>query len=644
MVAEQDADAFVEQTGWHVADEAQKARGAKLIESGGVGAQTLAAGETAIRTATLGLVPGLAKGWQQRAEVQQEEHPIIGGAALAAGALAPALLTGGLAGGAAGAVGLGARGTALAVAGAEGLAGGLATEIEEARAQTRDVSAGNIFLYGLGGEIVGRALPGALKMGAGKIKRALTAVEEVAGEGVPSALAGAEARSVQTEARLAKDLPVGPERQAALERTAKEQYDRMAPEVATDLDDLIKTASEMGDTSSSPRVVERLKATLPDDSPAQENWFTGLKERLSQVREAPHAPLQRTRPVTLEEVLGTAKGPKARAALDDELQTEVVRRAKERGVSLGTETGRGAESPVSLAGKSLEDLGALPFDELTDRASTIKGLRESPEFAATGRAPRAFDREGHEVGVKLSIDPDDGSVHLIDGRHRFSIAKEKDLESVWGTIREAGSGKVLYQGDIPLKATARQADNEGLGKIWDEVLGERAPKGKSLAEAGNLTGHARRFDQIIDNGLRRLDKAEGTAEQFLIARDVKQQLQSVSKKMGLDKTISDTALHDEMRGMVDEAWRGIRDGLADESLFGKAGQIERDINGAWSDKILKGLGTTESDLARKVDVDFRTGRTVYEADPSKVRNFLKSDAVDRTITARKLDDVLDGAE
>src|SRR3990167_8728129 len=102
MVAEQDADAFVEQTGWHVADEAQKARGAKLIESGGVGAQTLAAGETAVRTATLGLVPGLAKGWQQRAEVQQEEHPIIGGAALAAGALAPALLTGGLAGGAAG--------------------------------------------------------------------------------------------------------------------------------------------------------------------------------------------------------------------------------------------------------------------------------------------------------------------------------------------------------------------------------------------------------------------------------------------------------------------------------------------------------------------------------------------------------------
>lgn len=120
-----------------------------------------------------------------------------------------------------------------------------------------------------------------------------------------------------------------------------------------------------------------------------------------------------------------------------------------------------SRSPVSLEGMTLKDLGAFPFDEATDRASTLRGLRESPEFSASGRAPKAFDRAGHEQGITISVDPEDGSLHLIDGRHRFSVAREKDLSSIWGTVREAGSGKVLFRGDIPMKAPA--AARPGLG-------------------------------------------------------------------------------------------------------------------------------------------------------------------------------------
>jgi hypothetical protein len=634
MVPAEGVDSFVEQTGWHVASEQQKEHGAKILESGGVGQQALAAAETTVRTGTLGLVPGLAGGWQQRAEVQREEHPYIAGAAQALGALAPALATGGAGGALAGAAGLGRTGLAVAGAVGEGLAGGLAEEIEQARAETRDVSAGNILLYGLGGEIVGRALPHALAMGAGRVRRALSAVEEVAGEGVPSALAGAEARSVENEARLAFELPEGMERQAALDRTAKQQYDRLAPEMANELDALTQKASEMGDTSSSARVTERLKQTMSDESPAQQNFFTDMKERLARSRESLFAPMERTRPPTIEEYLGTVKGSKARQAAHDELTDEVVARAKKRGISF-------EEKPVvSLEGKRLEDIGALPIEDAADRAR-VEALKADPDFASTGRVKSNDGAQG------ITLVDDDGSLVLRDGRHRLIAAQELDRNSVYGRYVDGKTGKVIYEGEIPLKSRAKELtpmETETLASIQSEVLGEWAPPAKGLADQAGLTGHAKRITATIDNGLRRLDQATTSVDQFLIARDIKKQLQGISKKMSLDKTVSDSALHDEMRGVLDSSWREIRDGLSDESLFGGAARIERDINAAWYQKILNGLGITEGDLARKVDVDFRTGRTVVEFDPSKARSFLQGDAVDRAIGQRKLRDVLEGAE
>jgi len=573
MVPEEGAQAFTEQTGWHIASPEQREYGAKLLESGGVGQQALAAGETAIRTGTLGLVPGLAGGWQQRAEIQREEHPYIAGASQAVGALAPALLTGGAAGLVGGAAGLGRTGLAVAGAVGEGLGGGLAEEIEQARAETRDVSAGNILLYGLGGEIVGRALPKALAVGAGKVRRALSAVDEVAGEGVPSALAGAEARSVETEARLARDLPEGPERQAALERTAKQQYDRVAPEAAADLDGIIQAAGDMGETSASAKVVERLKQTMPDEAPAQQNFFTDAKQRLDQARRKLREPLEAPSPA--------------------------------------------AKSPVNLEGKRLEDLAALPIEDAADRAR-VEALKANPEFAKSGRVTSNDGQHG------ITLVNDGGDLVLRDGRHRLLAAQELERDTVWGRLVDGVTGKEIYQGEIPLK--------------------KLSAKSPSLADSPGLAGFAKRVDQIVGGGLKRLDQAASTVDQFLISRDIKQQLQGVSKKMGLVKSPQDQILHEEMRGVIDESWRAIRDGLADESLFGGAARIERDINSAWSDKILKGLSTTESDLARKVDVDFKTGRTIYEADPGKVRSFLKSDRVDRALTSRKLDEVLDGAE
>jgi SPP1 gp7 family putative phage head morphogenesis protein len=112
-----------------------------------------------------------------------------------------------------------------------------------------------------------------------------------------------------------------------------------------------------------------------------------------------------------------------------------------------------ARSPITLVRRTLESLGALPADA-NDRQSTLKGLRESEEFKRTGRAPRSFDREGHERGITVVVQAD-GSLILRDGRHRFTVAKELGIDSIWGTVLNA-NGRVLFVGDIPLKAAARE--------------------------------------------------------------------------------------------------------------------------------------------------------------------------------------------
>lgn len=115
---------------------------------------------------------------------------------------------------------------------------------------------------------------------------------------------------------------------------------------------------------------------------------------------------------------------------------------------------RPPRSPITLARKTLESLGALPADA-NDRQSTLAGLRASEEFKRTGRAPAAFDREGHAKGITIAVQPD-GSLVLRDGRHRFTVAKELDLDTIWGTVVDAATGRVLFVGDIPMKAAAQE--------------------------------------------------------------------------------------------------------------------------------------------------------------------------------------------
>ncbi len=420
---------------------------------------------------------------------RREEHPIAHGIGVAA----PSMALG---------AGLGAVGTGLggfvATQGLESAASGASQEASDAALEGRDfdlsnagknaaidfaaggafygltkaVTAGNLFMFGLGDEITNKALPSGIKAGAGNVKRAADPVEAAAGEGLEDAVGAVEARSVASQVKTADAMPKGPERDAMLVRTADKQYDRMATEGAKALDENSELMGRLGDTSASKMVEKRLRETIPEKSPAQTMWATELTAKLD-----------------------------------------------EFGRSLHTRAG--------------------PYGPLAEAES---------EAAST------------------------------------------------------------------------------------------------IAKSAGMAGIVKNLDATVRNAVRKLDSTDDNVEWFLTARRAKQDLQKMSAKMARVQNPQDQALHDEVRGMVDELQRSINDGTTDKALFGTAAEIERDINNAWHDKWFRGIRVAEEDLSRKVDWDYKTGRIINEYDPAKLRTFLKGDRISRQLSQGRLDMVLEGFE
>lgn len=595
MVPREGVQAFQEQTGWHVATEEQRETEAQNLESGSAGQQALATGEQVVRTGTFGLAPGL-EGWEQREQVLERKSPFIKGAAQAAGAIAPALLGGAALRGAAGLAGLGARGAGLAAAAGEGVTGGLADEIEQARYESRDVSLGNVMLYGLGGELVGRALPHAFSLGAGKIRRALTGAEAAAGEGLTDALVGVEERALRSQADLAPDLPMGSaERKEALRATAPQQYDRMAQGVATDLDDIASLTGQMSDSSAAKRVVQRIRDSLPEESAAQMDWVTGAKRKLAEARDAFSAPLEREAPPSIDEYLGGIKNEAARKKAFDEITDEVIKRAKERG--------------LEVAGQVPAELEQAALDYANDAARRrLRGVADHTKDAGLDAlageiGPRSAAMEALPDPVKLAINRRTGLASLEDVK-----AWARDADAL-----RSGHG-------LGISPEVREAR---MKKVWDEVLNERVPP-ETLK--GKFPKQTRQMEKVLNKGLSALDEATDIGDQYLIARQTRADLQAAAK-----------GLEDKgLRSILEDASAMLDQGLRDKSLFGGAAELESDL-GLGADKIKNGRGLVDSDLGRKVgdQVAF---------DPKKLRSFLQGDAIDRKLSQGQLEQVLEGAE
>lgn len=365
------------------------------------GEKLQAAGETALRAATFGAFQGAGseETIRERSEAFRRDAPISAFAAQTAGAALPAIATGGVVGAASGALGAGAgvaRGAAIA---AEGLTGGLADEIEQARAEDREVSAGNVLANAVLGEVMGRGMvysAGAVKRGAttliGKVKHRNAAL-------------AAERKALDAGADTVSGAPAGPDRDVFLANAGKEVVDRASTRMATSLDEIAKGMDKL---TSIPAKKGKLRAMVPKTAEVHRDWANQASREAFELRQRLSA---------------------------------AARKAPE------------AEVPVSLEGRTLEDLGALT-DPQSFRKSTLEGLRGSDEFKRTGRVPESFDRRANAEGITVRMD--DGKPYLADGRHRFLVAQESGAPSVYGRVKDA-SGKEIFRGDIPLRGEGATA-------------------------------------------------------------------------------------------------------------------------------------------------------------------------------------------
>jgi hypothetical protein len=523
----------------------------RLETHGSFEQQALGAVESVARTASFGLLAGSGPNADARAKTLAEESPVTSFGAQAAGSLIPGLGAGGAALRAARAVGTGARAAGFASAAAEGLASGGAAEVESAGLDDRPVSLGNILMFGVGGEIVGRALPKLLARGLRPLDKADSATAALAGEGAESALKNAEKRSLERAAKEGLDMPPGKARDEILADSADTQLDTAAQEVTDSLGRGVEQARKVIDDVPA----GAYESLLPESAPAQTQWATATAQQLEQMAMPPgmSSKAGRTGKETAktsstvrrynEQIAAYGEDPRFVDLVQQkaaetrrtpfqpgkerelwELQKDVLEENRTLfPAKVPKELGK--NSPVDLTDMSHADLGADTF-----RPGVLEGLRADPEFAASG-VP-AMGKSSYKQHITLQQDTKGKPLFLVDGSHRLQVAREKGLTELPGIVKDK-SGKEIYRGPIPI-AKAPDAPSTKPG----------VPHGEN---ASALLAASRAL----------LDSSDGKGA-FRAAVEAERALRDVAP----------------------DAAAVIRKGLRDKALFGRAAELRRELDRA----------------------------------------------------------------
>lgn len=163
-----------------------------------------------------------------------------------------------------------------------------------------------------------------------------------------------------------------------------------------------------------------------------------------------------------------------------------------------------------------------------------------------------------------------------------------------------------------------------------------------LASAPGLAGMSKKLEAFLVDAEAKLTSSRKAADRFIEADGVKRGLQKFHVSLSKSRMQAlDPVYHEQMMSIVDAVQENMRRGLEDESLWGRAGRFQADVNSAWHNRWFKGAPVAEADLARITGRDF-DAKAITEFDPAKLRSFLEKDKVGRGLTEEKLNDMLDG--
>ena len=236
-------------------------------------------------------------------------------------------------------------------------------------------------------------------------------------------------------------------------------------------------------------------------------------------------------------------------------------------------------SPVSLEGRDLASLGAMT-DPDSFRPGSFEGLRGSEEFAKSGRVPKEFDGIAHRDGIKVrkGAEGEGRDLYLVDGRHRLTVAQEKGLSDIHGSVYD-DAGELLFDGPIPLRPAQAKGGSGIMGQL-DSLLADMSRSKGSNPESGfALGGFAAQAERAINQARTRLVGADPVTRNFELDQ-LKRTLDSIAGGIGKSTQLDQASKAFGTKAVLD-ASNALRSGLESAELFGRNAGLQTATNGAW---------------------------------------------------------------
>lgn len=591
-VAETDVGTQKQNLGWQVAGDAEVQQRVEerrqFQQFGGAGQQAQALLETGVRTATLGAVPGFGsqEEIEGRSSFIREESPVANFIAQAAGTALPALAGGGLATGAARALGVGGRALGAVGVAAEGGLGGLSDEVEEARATGRDVSAGNVLLFGLGGEILGRAVPAALRKGVAAARGRIAG--EVIEEGAESALTSTERRALESSADVADGVPLGPDRDTFLVGAEKGIVDSASQRSAQALDTL---HADMAELTGEGGKRTKLRNLVPETNGEQRAWAAQTSQDLLNTRDGLRAPKGEipegaAKPLNYSEIPGLKKP----AADVDRILTESSKQLDEAstGVEWFEASGRAERSlfeqerKIAAATRAADPLDRAAAHELLGR------VQEARNSLRTGRARGDLWGQAGELDQRISSALDDS------WRPGSEFTSTRFGSEADGAVR-FDSGKLRSH---------FQADEVGRG-VAPEMLAKQLDGAEQVIQAH------RKFGTASEAQLSRMQNSiDSLRQQVKLSDDVRGAKARAAERAGVER---ESARFDKEQAgslreqLAGDAKRTAIDSAKEEAISGALGMAAGAVAGSLGLGAVVAMGAKALRVGRLIQTLGRTG-------------------------------------
>jgi hypothetical protein len=594
-VPDDEADAAVINSGGTLdyPDEVELERGGRLEQFGSTGQQALGALESTVRTATFGAVPGFGTPEEiaGRELTLREESPGVSFGAQALGSAVPGLGAAGAAGRALRAVGATGKVLSAGTVLAEGAAGGLAEEVEQARFEDRPVSAGKALMWAIGGELLGRAVPAMVRSGAQRLGARLA--PDAAAETVGSLLPQAERKALESAADVADGVPVGPDRDVFLVNAERQVMDTAAERMAGSLDSLTKDFDSVVDIGTKRGKLEGIVAPY---HPAQRQWANAMSEEALSLREQMTGARRARGPqaVDREAYLQTFAAD-VRGQIDDELTDEVDDLLEASGTKAkpGSDAWKQAEQQV-LEGRvaSQTPIGGAPAS---------KGFGDTPGLSKIARDVGEILKRGSK-----ELDEAEEAVDLFitgDRMKRSLAAQEEKLT------------RMLKKTDVVDPASVEDARN--LVRRFREQV-------RTDLEREDYWGRAGQYQQGInksmaDNwipgaGIVKQDLARRVKSDFATGK----QVHRFSPKRVRSFLEADTVGRDLTPDFLEQQLRGAEDALATARKFGTEseetlGRMQKSVDSVREQlKLADDVKAAKGRAAEKAGIDSESAKVAKE--------------------------------